>query len=145
MISENFLLTDRLLINPLSEDDCEFMLELLNTDGWKSFIGNRNINSPADAAAYIRKIIDNPDTNCRTVRLKNTNTSIGIITFIKRDYLEHHDIGFAFLPEYFNKGYAFEATNAVLKFITQFGGHSHILATTVPENRSSVKLLKNSG
>ncbi len=47
--------TERLLINPLSTYDDYFILELLNTEGWIKFIGNRNIHSQADASAYIQK------------------------------------------------------------------------------------------
>ena len=121
MNSQTSNTTKRLLLDPLSINDKDFILELVNTDGWKSFIGNRNINSQSVAAAYIQKIIENPDTNYWTVKIKETKIPIGIITFIKRDYLEHHDIGFAFLPEYFNKGYAFEAANAVLKYLLKTG------------------------
>jgi len=33
---------------------------------------------------------------------------------IKRDYLEHPDIGFAFLPEFTGKGFAFEIADATM-------------------------------
>lgn len=52
--------TNRLLIKPLSENDKQFIFELLNTDGWIKYIGNRNIGSEADATAYIKKIVKNP-------------------------------------------------------------------------------------
>ena len=139
------LTTDRLLIEPLTVNDDIFILELVNTDGWIKFIGNRNVTSQVEATAYIQKIIDNPHTTYWVVKLKDNQTSIGIITFIKRDYLEHHDIGFAFLPSFANNGYAYEATNTVLKNALHFYNLSHILATTVPENIRSIKLLKKIG
>ena len=139
------LKTDRLLIAPLATNDNSFILELVNTDGWIKFIGNRNITSEIEATNYIQKIIDNPNTNYWLVKLKDNQTKIGIITFIKRDYLEHHDIGFAFLPNFTNNGYAYEATSAVLKNVIQDGNHKQILATTIPENISSIKLLKKLG
>lgn len=135
------LTTARLLIEPISLSDNAFILELVNTDGWLKFIGNRNINSEMEAAAYIQKIIDNPNTGYSVVKLKD-KTKIGIVTFIKRDYLEHHDIGFAFLPKFGNNGYAYEAASAVLMNVTRICNLSHILATTVPENINSIKLLK---
>jgi len=138
------LTTARLAIEPLSLSDNKFILELVNTDGWLKFIGNRNINSEMEAASYIQKIIDNPDTAYFVVKLKD-KTKIGIITFIKRDYLENHDIGFAFLPAFGNNGYAYEAANAVLMNVTRIYHLSHILATTIPENINSIKLLKKLG
>ena len=138
------LTTDRLLIEPLSINDKKFILELVNTDGWLKFIGNRNVNSEIEAATYIQKIIDNPNTDYSVVKMKD-KTKIGIITFIKRDYLKNYDIGFAFLPKFTNNGYAYEAANAVLMNVTRTYNLSHILATTIPENISSIKLLKKLG
>lgn len=95
--------TERLLINTLSENDAIFILELVNTEGWIKFIGNRNINSENDAIAYIRRINENRNLTYWTVRLIETDVAVGIITLIKRDYLEHNDIGFAFLPNFSKK------------------------------------------
>src|SRR5215218_9705823 len=94
-----FLITERLLIIPLATSDDSFILELVNTEGWISFIGNRNITSQVEAKAYIQKILENSNCSYWVVKLKEQQQSIGIITYIKRDYLEHHDIGFAFLPD----------------------------------------------
>ncbi|MEO8569941.1 MAG: GNAT family N-acetyltransferase [Ginsengibacter sp.] len=137
--------TDRLLIKPLMIDDHLFILELVNTEGWIKFIGNRNITSQAEAMAYIQKVLNNENIFYWVVQLKGSNEKMGIITFIKRDYLEHHDIGFAFLPRFFKNGYAYEATVAVLNKILKELVHAHILATTVPGNISSIRLLNKIG
>jgi ribosomal-protein-alanine N-acetyltransferase len=141
----NSLTTSRLLIEPLGEGDKNFICRLLNTKGWIRFIGNRNIHSEEDAAAYIQKIITNLNTKYWVVKLNDSLTAIGIITFIKRDYLEHHDIGFAFLTEFEGKGYAYESANAVMKYLMESLNLPYILATTIPENASSIKLLKKLG
>ena len=145
MNTETLLTTDRLLIEPLVLADNNFILELVNTDGWIKFIGNRKITSPMEATAYIQKILDNPNVNYWVVKLKDDKTAIGVVTFIKRDYLDHHDIGFAFLPDFCGSGYAYEATLAVLNKMVQQHNHSHILATTIPENSNSIKLLEKLG
>lgn len=135
--------TDRLLVDPLMERDGKFILELVNTDGWLTFIGNRNVTSEADATAYIQKIINNSDINYWIIRLKGNNRPIGIITFIKREYLTHPDIGFALLPAYENRGYAYEAAEAVLyNLIHSARHHTHISAITNPDNSRAIKLLK---
>ncbi len=73
---------------------------------------------------------------------KEQHVPIGIITFIKKVYLDHFDLGFALLPEFTDSGYAFEAAYAVLNFIKHELGHKTILATTLPENNQSIRLLK---
>jgi [ribosomal protein S5]-alanine N-acetyltransferase len=137
--------TPRLSLNELSPGDHLFIKELVNRPEWIKFIGERNVRTEEDAKTYVQKIMDNPNVHYWVVRLKEDRTAIGIITFIKRDYLEHHDIGFAFLSEHGKKGYAYEATAIVLKDIVRDPAHSYILATTVKENISSIKLLERLG
>nr|WP_315193765.1 GNAT family N-acetyltransferase [uncultured Flavobacterium sp.] len=142
---ENNYTTERLSLSKLCFDDYEFISQLVNTLEWIKFIGDRNIKTEEDAKNYVQKIIDNPNVIYWAVKLKTENTKIGIITFIKRDYLEHNDIGFAFLPKYAKKGYAYEATIPVLKDAINNKNHNRILATTIKENINSIKLLEKLG
>ena len=139
------LSTGRLLIENITLNDNEFIFELLNSEGWLKFIGNRNVASGEEAKAYIQKIIDNPNVHYWIVKLKSGQAAIGIITFIKRDYLEFHDIGFAFLPVFSKKGYAYEATQTVLDNVIQTNDTTNILATTLSGNIPSIKLLQKLG
>ena len=90
------LTTDRLLIEPLSINDNSFIFELVNTEGWLKFIGDRNVHSKQEAIANIQRIKNTPNLIYWVVRLKDNHVPIGIISFLKRSYLEHFDIGFAF-------------------------------------------------
>jgi [ribosomal protein S5]-alanine N-acetyltransferase len=144
METTTFLTTERLELAPLFLSDDSFILELVNTQGWLEFIGNRNIHSLEDAQAYIHKIENNVNATYWKVCLKEAQTPIGIITFIKREYLQQHDIGFAFLPRFGNKGYAFEAANAVLNQL-RLSDFTRILAMTMPQNTSSIRLLERLG
>jgi RimJ/RimL family protein N-acetyltransferase len=137
--------TQRLYISPLTTADATFIRELVNSPGWIEFIGNRNINSATEANAYTQKILDNPKLRYWIVRLKSENTPIGVITFIKRDYLDHPDIGFAFLPTFAKKGYAYEAAGVILDHLLPIHTSSHILATTLPKNSNSIRLLEKLG
>lgn len=137
--------TTRLTLHQLSAQDSAFILELLNTPGWIQFIGDRNIRSNEDALAYIEKINANPNVTYWVVKTKDPQIAIGLITLIKRDYLEHHDIGFAFLPQYNGKGYAYEATTEVLSDMIKDAAHTRIVAITLKENLSSIALLEKTG
>lgn len=139
------LITPRLELNSLTTADSELIAILVNTPEWVRFIGQRNITTKALADQYVSKIIDNTAIDYWVVRLTGDGTPIGIITFIKRDYLDHQYIGFAFLSDYCKKGYAFEATAAVLKEIKRDSKHTNILATTVNDNINSIKLLEKLG
>ena len=133
--------TGRLLLNILSIEDHEFIRQLVNTKGWLEFIGDRNVHSEIEAIAYINKILNSPNIYYWVVTIKETKTPVGIISFLKRDYLEHFDIGFAFLPEFTGNGYAYEAAKEVLSLVRTNPLYNPVLATTIPTNTSSIKLL----
>lgn len=137
--------TERLQLHKLTLHDVDFIFELVNTGAWIKFIGDRQVKTTADAIAYIEKITANPDVNYWVVKLKDSIVPLGVITFIKRNYLEQHDIGFAFLPQHAKKGYAFEAAQEVLNNLLGAENCTTILATTIKENIASIQLLKKLG
>ena len=137
--------TERLFLDLLSLQDDSFILELVNTPGWLTFIGDWNIHSAEDAITYINKINNTPNFTYWTVRLKQSKQAIGVITFLKRSYLPHFDIGFAFLPQHCGHGYAYEAAKEVLSLMKRVPEHRFVLATTIPGNIHSVKLLTKLG
>ncbi|MFN8343791.1 MAG: GNAT family N-acetyltransferase [Spirosomataceae bacterium] len=135
----------RLSISEITLQDREFILELVNTPEWIRFIGERNVKTEEAAIAYIQKLLDNPNITYWVIKLKEEQTPIGVISFIKRDYLQHYDIGFALLAAYSKKGYAFEAVSAVLDDLVKDPTHTHILATTIKENNNSIRLIEKLG
>ncbi|MBS1512905.1 MAG: GNAT family N-acetyltransferase [Bacteroidetes bacterium] len=139
------LTTDRLTIERITPGDSAFVLELVNTDGWIQFIGDRNVRSIADAEQYIQKIQNNPAYTYLVFKLKETGSPVGVVTVIKRDYLEYPDIGFAMLPEYSGMGYSYEASKKVLGELERSGNHPRIQAITMKTNVRSIALLQKLG
>lgn len=62
-----------------------------------------------------------------------------------RDGLDVVDIGFAFLPEYFGKGYGYDAASRILRAGFEEHGLQKISAITVKENVASQKLIEKLG
>lgn len=141
----NTIQSRRLFLNKLDHCDNAFFIALVNTPGWLKFIGNRNIYNTLDAQIYIQNILDNPHANYWIVRLQTNQVPIGAVSVIKRDYLDACDIGFAFLPQYTNMGYAYESASTVIELLKKDPLHPIRYATTIPENRSSIKLLNRLG
>ena len=79
------------------------------------------------------------------VELKVTHTPIGMCGLLKRAELPDPDIGFAFLPDFWNKGFAFESAAAVLKDARERLNLARILAITNQDNEPSIKLLQKLG
>ena len=140
-----FLETDRLLIRPINEGDKVFMFDLMNSDGWLKFIGDRNIKSMQDSLSYIQKIIANPDYFYSIVILKENNHPVGLVSFLRRPDFEYPDIGFAFLSDYQQMGLGYEASNAYLEKLREKRLWNRILGITKPNNFKSVCLLERLG
>ncbi len=143
-ISSPYQKSDRLVLKPLSDDDELFILELLNTEGWLNFIGDRNVTDESDASEYIEKIISEENVTYWVVHQLD-DTKIGVITLIKRAHLPYPDIGFAFLPSAKGNGYAYEASKTVLEHVEKTTDYEAILASTIPRNSRSIRLIEKLG
>ncbi|GAA4757793.1 MULTISPECIES: GNAT family N-acetyltransferase [Flavobacterium] len=135
--------TERVFSKPLDILDYEFIYKLLNTEGWKRFIGDRNIHSYEEAKLYIDKIEKAKNIKYFVITEKKTHKKIGLFTIIKREFLNHPDIGFAFLPEFNGKGFAYESANAFIEILSK--EYSKLSAITNLENVTSIKLIEKLG
>lgn len=141
--------TERLILRHFTTEDTPFIIELLNTPGWIQYIGDRGIKTIPDAEQYLQNVpFKSYAANgfgLYMVALKENNTPIGMCGLIKRDTLDHVDIGFAFLPAYIGKGYAYEAAQATLAYAQEELGFEKLQAITLPDNTPSIKLLEKIG
>ena len=141
--------TERLILSELSQKDAPFFYELVNDPAWIRYVGDKDVNSIEDAKKYLaNKIIPSYTKNgfgFYLILRKEDNTSIGISGLVDREGLEHVDVGYALLPKYRKKGYAFEATKAVLDLAKNELQLDTILAITNVDNIRSTKLLERLG
>ena len=70
---------------------------------------------------------------------------MGICGLLKRDTLDHVDIGFAFLPKFWGNGYALESAKAIMVYGRNVMDLQRILAITSPDNEASMALLEKLG
>jgi RimJ/RimL family protein N-acetyltransferase len=140
--------TARLAVRKFSEDDAEFMLRLLNEPSFLRYVGDRGVRTIADACKYIREgplaSYERHGFGLYLVELKDSRVPIGICGLLKRESLEDCDVGFAFLTQFWSKGYAFEAASAVLAQ-ARAAGRKRILAITSQDNIASIALLEKLG
>ena len=146
----NYILeTERLKLREFSVADSLFIIELVNSPGWLKFIGDRNIKTEEQAVLYLQngpiKSYKNHGFGLSLVELKDSLRPIGMCGLLKRADFENPDLGFAFLPEFSGKGYAYEMAIATMSHAKNVLRQELILAITVPENKSSIKLLEKIG
>jgi len=141
--------TERLLLCQLTADDAPFILELLNEPSFLRFIGDKGVRTLDDARDYILKgPIDSYERRgfgLYLVKLRDGGVPIGICGLVKRDALEDVDIGFAFLPSFWSRGYALESAAAVMNYGRAVIGLNRIVGITDPDNASSIRLLEKLG
>jgi RimJ/RimL family protein N-acetyltransferase len=145
----NILETERLLLRQFSAEDAEFILEQVNEPSFIQNIGDRGVRTLDDARAYIS---NGPVASYAKngfglflVALKETGESIGMCGLIKRDTLNDVDIGYAFLPKFWGKGYAVEAARSVKAYAKDVIGLKRIVAITDPANEASIRVLEKIG
>jgi RimJ/RimL family protein N-acetyltransferase len=141
--------TERLVLRQVIPTDDEFLFALMNEPAFHQNIGDRGIRTLADARAYIEKRFTSRYAELGyglyLVELKDERTAVGISGFVKRDFLPHPDIGFAFLRKFWDRGYAFESSAAVMKHGTTVLGFERVYGLTAPTNTGSIRLLEKLG
>ena len=141
--------TDRLVLRRLSAEDAEFILELLNQPSFLRYIGDKGVRTTEDAVRYIQTgpvaSYERFGFGLYLVEMKETKVPIGMCGLLKRDTLPDADVGFAFLPDYWSQGYAFEAASSVMTYGRQVLGLRRIVAITSLDNDPSIRLLKKIG
>ena len=146
---EQILETERLRLRKFNTGDAGFIVELLNSPGWLKFIGDRHVRTEEQAVTYLQngpmKSYEQNGFGLSLVERKEDGTPIGMCGIIRRDQLEHPDIGFALLPEFAGQGYAREIAGATLTYAREALQVQTICAITLPENVHSIRLLEKLG
>ena len=141
--------TPRLFVRPITVDDAPFILTLLNEPSFLRYIGDKQVRNLEDARQYI---LNGPVASYERhgfglclMELRESHTPVGICGILKRGELPDPDIGFALLPDFCNKGLAFEAATAVLNDARERLKLERILAITSLDNDASINLLERLG
>jgi RimJ/RimL family protein N-acetyltransferase len=125
------------------------MLDLLNQPSFIQFIGDRGVRTLQDARKYIStRIITSYkkyDFGLYLTSLKENGTPIGICGLVKRPALWDVDLGFAFLPQYWSQGYAFESASAVMNHAKNTLGIARVVGIVAPDNAGSIRVLEKVG
>jgi RimJ/RimL family protein N-acetyltransferase len=145
----NVLKTERLALRHILPDDGDFLLVLLNDPSFLRNIGDRGVRTMEEARTYIMNgpvaSYERHGFGLYMVALRESGERLGICGLVKRDALEDVDIGFAFLPVYWAKGYAIESATAVRDYARDRVGLTRLVAVVQPENQPSIRVLEKLG
>jgi len=140
--------TSRLILRHLEIADADFILSLLNTQGFLENIGDRGVRDLLQAETYL---LDGPLASyyqngygLYLVELKESGKPIGLSGLVKRPLFDSPDLGYAFLPAFWGKGYALESAKAVLTHC-QTLGLKQVLGIVSADNEASISVLEKVG
>jgi len=141
--------TNRLRLREFNLSDVKFIIELLNSPGWLEFIGDRNVKTIKQAQNYLKngpmKSYRENGYGLSMVETREGDKPIGMCGILKREFMDHPDIGFAFLPAFMAKGYAFEIANETINYTRHHLKIPTISAITDEKNVKSIRLLEKIG
>ena len=145
----NVIETERLNLREVTESDAAFVLELLNDPDFVRYVADRGVRTLEDARRYVAERFTaayrRDGFGFWLVEPKESGLPAGICGLVKRDALPGMDVGYAFLPPFRSKGYAYESASAVVAYAREALGLKRIFAIVNPENAVSIRVLEKLG
>ena len=141
--------TDRLSLRAVTLDDADLMLAVWNDPEFVKHVGDRGIRTIEDAQEAMREgallLFEQYGYGPYRVALRECDTAIGICGLFRRDTLDEPDIGYAVLPDYCGKGYAYEASRAIIEYARSDLELTRLIAIISPGNDASIGLIRKLG
>jgi ribosomal-protein-alanine N-acetyltransferase len=134
----------------MSEADAAFILELLNDPSFIRFIADRGVRTPEGAARYIEeRFVESYRQHgfgLWLVETKDEGVPVGICGLLKRGTpVPGVEVGYAFLPTFRGKGYAFEAASAAAAYARDVLKVPCLYAVVNRDNTASIRVLEKLG
>lgn len=133
----------------VNANHAEFFYQLMNSNKWIKYIGDRKINSIKAAEDYIRaKMSPHLEEIGFVNHIIQDSASghfVGTCSLHKRDGIPGIDIGYALLPEYEGKGYATVGAIAMINLAFEHYEQDEVFAITTDDNTGSCRLLEKLG
>ena len=141
--------TERLSLRRFEFEDAPHIVELLNQPSFLANIGDRGVRDIETAQRYLREgpmaMYDRHGFGLWRASRRSDGVFVGMCGLLKRDILPDVDVGYAFLPEHWGQGYAFEAANATVGLGARKFGLKRIVGVVSDHNAASIRVLEKVG
>ncbi len=141
--------TDRLTLRRVTLDDADLLLAVWTDPAFVRNVGDRGVHTLDDAGEAMKsgalKLYADYGYGPYAMVRKEDGVRMGICGLFKRDNLAFPDIGFGVLPEFCGKGYAGEASFAVVAHARDDLHIEELTAIVSPDNAPSVGLIEKLG
>ncbi len=145
--------TERLLLRELWPSDDKDMFELDSNSEVHKYLGKNPVIHIEQSQELISMFRNQYQANgigrWATIE-KETGLFIGwsglkFITEPENNRVDYHDIGYRFMPQFWGKGYATEATKACLKYAFEEINLTEIIGAANEENNASRRVFEKCG
>jgi len=141
--------TERLCLRRVTLADADLLLAVWNDPAFIRNVGDRGVRTITEAVEAMEsgalKLYADYGYGPYAMVRKADSIRIGICGLFKRDNLDCPDIGFGVLPDYCGKGYASEASFAVLAHARDDLRIETLTAIVSPDNAASIGLIEKLG
>ena len=140
-----FLITDRLLLRGIEEDDTDFIVEIRsNPDIYQYFLYPHKITKEEHLSWYRSKYMSSENI-IDWIALTKTNENVGIFG-IKREMINNRiEISYILHPSQYGKGYAREAVERIINYAWKIWGVKQVTAEIHKSNIKSINFIEHFG
>lgn len=132
------------MIENLKQDDYVDVKLLYLDKNVREFLGGV-ISDESYSNSFKEMINNDEDSLYWTIRLKNTNDFIGLVSIDTHHNGVSKELSYQFLPSYWRNGYALEVIKEILNFISRELTITNVISETQVANKASCNLLSNLG
>ena len=143
--SNSIHVTQRLILRNFTENDLEALFKLLEDETVNTYLPWFPVKNREEADTFLKERFlneyDKGECYRYAICLKEDNLPIGYV-WLSND--ESHDFGYALMQEYWHKGIALEASQAVIEQLKE-AGYTYITSTHDIHNPRSGEVMKKLG
>jgi ribosomal-protein-alanine N-acetyltransferase len=107
------------------------------------------VRSIEDAHSYLREgplaMYERHGFGLWRAARRTDDEPVGLCGLLRRDPLPDVDLGYAYLPEHWGRGFASESAAAVLRHAARKFGLTRVIGVVAPANSGSIRVLEKAG
>jgi [ribosomal protein S5]-alanine N-acetyltransferase len=141
--------TQRLILRRITPDDFDNLHRMNSDPVVMKYVGDGTVRNREQMLGEIEMLISHyirkPGLGVWAVELRDSHVFVGASGLVYYDNTKDIEVGYRFLKEHWNKGYATEAASALLKYGFEKLGLKKIVSSAHMANRASTRVMEKIG